>query len=129
MSKSIDIMKFKDFKAEVKYEKILQKYGKKAVTTLHDVSPSSGRPNRKTPYKDGWIADERFSQKSSKRVVVWNKTNWQLTHLLENGHFITNKTSGIAWSAPRRHIFPTFKKLEPQYVKEMARADIFVELK
>lgn len=121
-------MKVKDFKCKINYDKILKKYGKKTVDILHDTSPRSGRPGRKTPYKDGWIYEDR-QYRTGDRVIIWNKTNWQLTHLLENGHFITNRTGGLAWSAPRPHIRPAFNKVEPQFIRDMKKVEIDVKIK
>ena len=105
------------------YKTILKKYGNKSVQALTNVSPHSDRPNRKTPYRMGWVADYR-EYRTGDRVTVWNETNWQLTHSLENGHFITNHTGGLAWSAPRPHIKPTFERIRPQFVKAMQKVDI-----
>lgn len=129
MAKSIRLDKFTGIKHKVNYEKILDKYGKKTVDVLHNTSPHSDRPGRKTPYKDGWTADERYSSKTNKKVVVWNKTNWQLTHLLENGHFVTNLRSGISWVSPRPHIHEAYKKIAPQYIKAMEKVEIEFEFK
>ena len=123
-----DITKFKDFKVKLNYSKILKKYGEKTVNTLHDISPSSNRPGRKTPYKDGWIAQEG-TYRTGERVTVWNRTNWQLTHLLENGHFITNRRGGIAWSSPQPHIRPTFEKFKPRFISEMRKVEITTIIK
>lgn len=125
---SKDLTKIKDFKCKINYQKILEKYANKTIDILHNTSPSSNRPGRKTPYKDGWISEEA-KYRTGDRVTVWNKTNWQLTHLLENGHFITNKTSGIAWSAPRPHIKPAFDRVEPQFIRAMRKVEIDTKIK
>ena len=124
MSKSTDIRKFKKFTAEIKYEPICEEYGTKARNILRDpnVSPSSGRPNRSTPYWQGWDV-QGYSFPHAHRVIVWNKTNWQLTHLLENGHFITNH-GALAWSPPIAHIKPTFDRIEPRFIRAMRMAEI-----
>lgn len=120
-------MKIKDISADIEYSKILDKYGKKAVNMLGDKSPKSGRKGRKTPYWKGWTP--RHTRTTySERVTVWNKTNWQLTHLLENGHFITNRKSGLAWVSPIPHIRPVFRTVRPQFVKAMEKAKVDFEL-
>lgn len=138
--KSINIEKFKDFKAKIDYEKIIEKYSDQSVDILHKDSPKSNRPNRKTPYSEGWEVKVNV-YKHGARHIVWNKTNWQLTHLLENGHFITNHnadgvnkyhTKGwgrIYWSAPRPHIKPTYRKVRPKFIKAMKKAEVKTILK
>lgn len=60
---------------------------KEAKEELIKTSPKDIRNNRKDKYYKGWaikkgtrIKDHRYTE------VVWNKTNYQLTHLLEFGH-------------------------------------------
>lgn len=129
-NKKRDLLKIKSVKCKVEYSDILKKYGRKTVSILASpsVSPRSGRPNRTTPYWAGWTTEDGH-YRTGERVTVWNKTNWQLTHLLENGHFITNSTRGIMWSPPQPHIKPTFDKVEPQYVKAMRKAKIETTIK
>ena len=121
--KKRDLMSVHNVVCKLDYKPILKKYSNKATNLLINNSPHSDRPNRKTPYRYGWIAEER-QYRSGDRITIWNKTNWQLTHLLENGHFITNHESGLAWSPPIKHIKPTFDKVSPQFVKAMQKVDI-----
>lgn len=37
-------------------------------------------------YAKGWTKKNTYESKSSKRNTVYNKTDYQLTHLLEKGH-------------------------------------------
>jgi len=118
-----------DIKVTIQYKKIVREYSKKATNRLKThpaVSPSSGRPNRATPYWAGWEVSEK-ARKGSLRDTVWNRTNWQLTHLLENGHFITNHNA-LAWSPPKKHIKPTFEEVKPQFIKAMKNVKIDAEL-
>lgn len=120
---------FNGIEIEIEYQKIVDKYGRKTAKDLRQVSPKSNRPGRTTPYSQGWVVD---TIKSSRGYVVdvWNKTNWQLTHLLENGHFITNAKSGnVGWSAPKPHIKPTYIKVKPKFVDAMKKAELNVKFK
>ena len=127
---NIDLMKVTDVKGSVEYSKIIKKYGQKTVDILRspNVSPRSGRAGRKTPYYLGWTPRHTKITRGE-RVTVWNETNWQLTHLLENGHLITNRKSGLAWVSPRPHIYPTYRKVKPQFIKAMEKAKINFEIK
>ena len=124
-----NLMKIRDFKSEVIYDDILKDFGKDTVDLLRSpgVSPHSDRPNRKTPYRLGWTWEDHVYQ-HGERVTVWNETNWQLTHLLENGHFITNRRGGIAWSEPKPHIKPTYNRMRPKFVKAMRKSKIETKL-
>ncbi len=123
--KTANLESINGIKITIDYEKIVRKYAKKAQDKLKQhpsVSPSSGRPNRVTPYWAGWDVSEK-ARKGSLRDTVWNRTNWQLTHLLENGHFITNG-GALRWSPPHKHIRPTFTEIKPQYVRAMKKVKI-----
>ncbi len=43
-------------------------------------------PVRTGDYKKGWDIKQEWEDCDSLRMRVRNKTDWQLTHLLENGH-------------------------------------------
>lgn len=128
MAKSISLDKFHKLTAKINYQPICKEYANKTMKILKNpsVSPSSGRPNRTTPYWQGWEWTEHY-YKQGLETIVWNRTNWQLTHLLENGHFVTNLNS-LVWVHPRKHIKPTFDMVAPKFVKAMKKADIDVEI-
>ena len=75
---------------------------KDAKNELIQTSPRSGIA-RNTKYYKGWTikngARTRKGRYYSK--VLWNKTNYQLTHLLENGH---HKRDGTGWVEAQPHI-------------------------
>lgn len=82
----------------------LPKVGKKAVKELKARSP------KKTgQYAKGWKSKVEKERLDSK-VIVYNATKYQLTHLLEKGH--ANRGGGRTQGIP--HIKPT----EEQAVKE-----------
>lgn len=126
--KRISIENFKGLKVEPEFKKIMDKHAKKCQKILFRTSPDSHRPNRKTPYKLGWTVDVN-PQNNKYALQIWNKTNWQLTHLLENGHWITNHNKGLAWSAPRKHIRPAFNDIRGPYIHEMKKAKLNVDFK
>ena len=129
MSKQTTLDDFNGFNIKIEYEKIVKEYAGKAMNELKAISPHSDRPNRSTPYKSGWVLSHR-SLKDGLRETVWNQTNWQLTHLLENGHWISNSAHPrIVWSPPQKHIKPTYDKIKPQYVKAMKDVEIEANFK
>ena len=62
-------------------------------------------PKRSGKYKKGWRVRVDFESREDIRTTVHNKTNYQITHLLENGHAGKGGTSkGAAPAHP--HIRP-----------------------
>ena len=47
-------------------------------------------PKRTGKYRRGWRAEVAYESNEDIRVIVRNKTAWQLTHLLEFGHAKVN---------------------------------------
>lgn len=90
-----------DISLQVQMKQILEQYeedvqqvandaiktvSKEAVQKLKSTSPKkSGR------YARGWAKKSVGSHGSIVDIVVYNRTDWQLTHLLNNGHIIRNK--------------------------------------
>jgi len=126
--KNISLEKFRGIKAEIQYEDIMHKYSEQTSNKLKATSPKSGRAGRKTPYYLGWTVNKE-DYKNGHRDTVWNETNWQLTHLLENGHFIKNRTDGLYWSPPIKHIRPAYLEVKDKYIRAMRRAPIDVDFK
>lgn len=58
---------------------------KEAVKELKENSPR-GKGSRKTPYYKGWTRQKGKESKGRYTVKIHNRTNYQLTHLLEFGH-------------------------------------------
>ena len=86
---------------------------KKGVEKLKNTSP------KKTgSYRRGWRV------KTTKGVnyvesVIYNATNWQLTHLLEKPHAIRNKYGTWGTSTPKVHIEPVEKECISEYQKNV----------
>jgi len=88
---------------------------KEAKQELIQTSPKSGLA-RNTKYYKGWTIKigARTRKKSYKYTkVIWNKTNYQLTHLLEFGH---HKRDGTGWVDAQPHI----RQVEEKYGEKFA---------
>lgn len=68
-------------------------------------------PVRTGDYKKGWGIKQEWEDCDSLRMRVRNKTDWQLTYLLENGH--AKKNGG------RVRAYPHIKPAEESAVKRM----------
>lgn len=91
-----------DVSKEVKgvYETDSMQVAKETVQKLKNTSPK-GSPHRRR-YAEGW----KVSKQRGGDLVVHNATNYQLTHLLENGHVIRNKKGTYGRTHPIKHIEP-----------------------
>lgn len=127
--KTIDIDDFNGINVDILYEEILEKYARRCATLLKTASPKSFRPNRATPYSTGWeVTPKRL--KYGLRETVWNRTNWQLTHLLENGHWISNSAHPrITWSPPQKHIKPSYDMIRRPFIRDMKKVKIEANFK
>lgn len=124
-----DITKIKDVKVEIKYEDIVKKYAEQDRQTLVDISPRTDRPGRAHHYYHGWEV-EYHDEKERFGAVVWNRTDWQLTWLLEHGHILNNRPG--SWRSLTRaraipHIKKTFQDSKPDFIKEMRKVPIKVQ--
>ena len=70
---------------------------KESVQKLKNTSPK-----RTGSYAKGWSV----KKEGDMDVVVHNKTDYQLTHLLENGHVIRNKKGTYGRTNGIKHIAP-----------------------
>lgn len=111
--------------AKVVYDKIIDKTAEKCLQSVRARSPEGLRKTDK--YKDGWVILKGTMKDNEYLVTVWNKSNWQLTHLLENGHLIVNKRGGVGWASARPHIQEAVNDVRPQFISDMEKADIDIE--
>lgn len=73
---------------------------KETVSMLKNTSPK-GSPHKRR-YAEGW----KVSKQGRGDLVVHNPSNYQLTHLLENGHVVRNKKGTYGRTHPIKHIEP-----------------------
>lgn len=84
---------------------------KEAVQKLRNTSP------RKTgSYARGWGT----KKDGDMTVTVYNRTDYQLTHLLENGHVVRNKKGTYGRVGGKKHIAP---------VEEWAASELPIQIK
>lgn len=74
-----------------KYAKL---HSKALADKLKETSPKLKKPKKgRTPgkYAKGWEAKKTTQHSYAPEYIVRNKTDYQLTHLLENGHAVIGK--------------------------------------
>ena len=59
-------------------------------------------PRKSGDYSRGWAV----KKEAKGDVIVHNSTNYQLTHLLENGHVVRNKKGTYGRAPAHKHIKP-----------------------
>ena len=80
-------------------------------------------PKRTGAYKKGWRCEISENGRGSKQAVIKNKTNYQLTHLLEKGH---KKRGGKGHVKAYVHIAPAAEKWTGKFeqrCKEACKAE------
>ena len=92
---------------------------KEAVQKLKNTSPKQAKHRRK--YAEGWALKREKTSTGVPEVTVYNKTNYQLTHLLENGHIISNGRGEYGRTRPIKHIGPVNEWACDELPKEIER--------
>ena len=82
----------------------IEKVSKEAVRKLKNTSPK-GTPHRRR-YAEGWRKKKVKGRNGIDEVTVHNATNYQLTHLLENGHVVRNAKGTYGRTNGIKHIKP-----------------------
>ena len=99
-------------------EELTDSITKQARDELKATSPKSGLA-RKTKYYAGWSVKLQNKGKLKYHKVVWNRTNYQLTHLLEFGHLKRNGTGWVDPSPKGGHIRPVEEKYKVEFVDKL----------
>ena len=123
MSHNINIKDFKKLNVTIDREKLrysVKKAGDKMVKNLDVLSPK-GRNHRARKYSETW--DAMYDSKALE-VVVWNKYNYRLTHLLEHGHLNVNVKGGIGWVSPKPHIKQAYTPVEKYFEERLKKIGI-----
>lgn len=90
--------------------------GKEAVSKLKETSPE-----KTGDYKKGWAIKREKTRSGINDVTVHNKTDYQLTHLLENGHLIVNAKGEYGRTRPIKRIAPVEEFCEMELPAEIER--------
>lgn len=97
-----------------------EKVAKEAVKKLKKTSPKANRNGGHRHYADDWKEDNK-SKKNYAHHIIYNK-QYQLTHLLENGHNIVSNGKVVGHAAPQKHIKPVEEWVKEEVEKEIRRA-------
>lgn len=106
----------------------LSSYGGEVAETVRQAVKAAGAdcrkeiqrrsPKRTGKYRKGWRSETVYDGPGGIRVRVYNQTDGQLTHLLENGHAKTG--GGRVEGKP--HIRPAEQKVERELLQNIKEA-------
>lgn len=88
----------------------VEKVSKNAESRLKATSPKN-----RGKYAKGWTSVNSYEDRRTKRKTVYNKRDYQLTHLLEKGHALRNggRSKAIV------HIKPVEEAMIEEFEKEI----------
>ena len=98
------------------YEVSVSRVSREAVQRLRNTSPK-----KSGSYARGWTLKKVKSRANVTDVIVHNRTDYQLTHLLENGHVIRNKKGTYGRTRPIKHIAPVAEWAENELPNDIER--------
>lgn len=120
----VNIEKLKSVNFEIEYDDIVDEYADLCCSKIQNKSPKGFRGQ----YAQGWrVEDKKY--KSEYYAVVHNATDYQLTHLLENGHIIANKRDGTGWASAKPHINPAYRSVKNKFIRAIKNAKINIDTK
>lgn len=97
---------------KTKVDEIQEDEAKALIAELKANSPKGDR--RKGNYAKGWAI-----KRTPKGIIVHNKSNYQLTHLLEHGHVTKNGSGRVE---AQIHISPAEDRMIRSYLDKIERA-------
>lgn len=108
----------KDYKEDIDEEvvEVVDEVTRKAKDELKQTSPR-GEGSRTNPYYKGWAVKLSKKRTGVYHKVIWNRTNYQLTHLLEFGH--ATRDGGRTRAIP--HIRPVEEKYNVEFVDKLEK--------
>lgn len=126
--KDINLEKFNGFDIQVEYDKIVDEYADKCCDTVKQKAKQVIKEHRGR-YIKGWTTKTEKTYSGGYSVVVYNETDWQLTHLLENGHEIVNKRDGTGWASAKPHIDNAYRAVKNKFIKAMENVSFKIDAK
>lgn len=89
---------------------------KQAVSKLR-----ANSPRKSGSYAKGWAIKRERGTAGINTVTIHNRTDYQLTHLLENGHIIRNAKGTFGRAPAIKHIEPVEQWANEELPREIER--------
>lgn len=90
-----------------------------AVKKLKQTSPKKKKGKKAGHYAKLWAIDQK-SKKQYAQTIIHNK-DYQLTHLLENGHDIIRNNKVVGHASPQPHIKPVEEWVQKEMVERIEK--------
>ena len=124
MAKDIKLEDFNGFKIDINFDEIAKKNADELAKKINQNIQQKGWTGS---YANSWGVVERKYSKDTSYIV--RSEVYQLSHLLENGHFIVNAKNRVGKAAPRPHIMPAYRIQRDQFLREVENIDVKLEEK
>lgn len=112
IQKELEDFKNKESK---KMEEVIVQEVKSGLKDIRSASPINRYHNtNRGRYKKGWRQKTIKGNLGHVESVIYNKTDWQLTHLLENGFYHVKSNRQIPG---RMHIAPVQQRIEAKVLR------------
>ena len=102
-------------------QEIFDEVGQEAVKKLRSTSPVNEKSPKKGRYAKGWRYERGKKVRGVTMSYVRNKTDPQLTHLLEYGHPIVRNGVVVGNAAPQEHIAPVAEWCAEEATKRLEK--------
>lgn len=128
MSKYVNLKDVQDIRLKkgftTKVFKTIIKGAERTEREIAKLSPS-GDNHRAHKYSETWKV---YGNKQTLSAIVYNKDNYRLTHLLENGHLNINSKNKLIWVPPQPHISVGFDNTKGKFEKDMEDIDVDIDI-
>ena len=102
-------------------QEVFDEVGKEAVKKLRETSPVNPRGKKSGRYAKGWAYEKGKKYRGKASGVVRNKTDPQLTHLLEYGHPLVRNGKVVGNVEAREHIRPVAEWCADEIDKKLSK--------
>ena len=116
---------------KVQMEKILEEYSHRVVNVTNVAMGRVSRecvrklrntsPKKTGDYASGWKTKQMISHGKVADIIVHNATDYQLTHLLENGHVVVNAKGTYGRAPAKKHIGPVEEWANEELPREIEK--------
>lgn len=102
-------------------QEVFDQVGKEAVKKLKETSPVNPKGRHSGRYAKGWTYEKGKKYRGKAVGVVRNKTDPQLTHILEYGHPLVRNGEVVGNVEAREHIRPVAEWCAEEIEKKLSK--------
>ena len=102
-------------------QEVFDQVGKEAVKKLKETSPVNPKGRHSGRYAKGWTYEKGKKYRGKAVGIVRNKTDPQLTHILEYGHPLVRNGEVVGNVEAREHIRPVAEWCAEEIEKKLSK--------